>query len=347
MQPFLFHTVSVKTFLTRAAAAALMALVAVLCAFTTLRLFLHGREVTVPNLTDKSDEDAAKTLKSLGLNLSVENRFYSAAITPNHVLSQSPNPGAVVRRGWQVRVTESLGGQRVTVPDLTGQTARPAELILRRLNLEPAPAAHLPAPGTAGTVIAQSPAPNTTGLSGPRVALLVADDTPSADSAAYVMPQLTGLSLYAANTRLAAAGLHIGAASDPTYTPPAPDPSLNPVPSPTDPTAAPNAATTTPDPAIPPTITSPPPVNPSAIITSQTPAPGHKVTRADTIRVSASLPHTPQFDQAPTITPISPLTASDQVAVLNFEITTVILSEAKNLRIAVLAVDRSCLSLAL
>ena len=274
-----------KTFFTRLGAGLLMFLVALLAASATLRLFIHGREVSVPNLTNLSDADAAKAADKLGLNLSVENRFYSAAIAPNHVLSQLPVAGSRVRHGWQVRITESLGGQQVNVPDILGQTERPATLVLRRLQLEPGTAAHLPAPGPAGIVLAQSPPANSSGLTGPHIGLLVSDDQAQADNAAaYVMPSLIGLTVFNANVRLAAAGLHIASASDPTYVAPVVD-----APS-TDPSAPPA------DPAIPPTVLAPPPVSGNATISSQNPAPGHRVTRADRIYVSASVHTTSSAD---------------------------------------------------
>ncbi len=285
-----------RTFFTRLGAAMLMFLVALLAASATLRLFIHGREVVVPNLTNLSDEDAAKAADKLGLNLSVENRFYSAAIAPNHVLSQLPAAGSRVRRGWQVRITESLGGQQVNVPDILGQTERPATLVLRRLQLEPGAAAHIPAPAPAGTILAQSPPANSTGLTGPHIGLLVADDETQADTAAaYVMPSLVGLTVFEANVRLASAGLHIASASDPTYVapaPPTPDPTITPSPS--------DANAPTPDPAIPPTvIVPPPPVSGNATISSQNPAPGHRVTRTDRIYVSASVRTTIPAESTP------------------------------------------------
>ena len=274
-----------KTFFTRVGAGLLMFLVALLAASATLRLFIHGREVDVPNLTNMSDADAAKAASALGLNLSVENRFYSAAIAPNHVLSQLPVAGSRVRRGWQVRVTESLGGQQVNVPDVIGQTERPASLVLRRLQLEPGTAAHLPGVGAADVVLAQSPPANSTGLTGPHIGLLVSDDQAAADtSAAYVMPSLIGMTIFNANVRLASAGLHIASSVDPTYVAPAPDPSL--AASPADPNAPPAP---TADPAIPPTVVAPPPVSGNATITSQNPAPGRRVTHTDRISVAASV----------------------------------------------------------
>ena len=252
-----------------------MFLVAFLAGAAALRLSIHGREVSVPNLEGKSDSEAADLAKDLGLNLSVENRFYSAAVAPNHVLSQSPVAGSRVRRGWQVRVTESLGGQHVEVPDVTGQGERPASLVLRRQQLELGTVVHLPAPGAAGVVLGQSPPPNSAGLNGPRVALLVTDDLAAGDtSAAYVMPQIVGMTLGAAGSRLSTVGLHISSAAAPAPVVEAPAVDA------TDPSAAAAAA---PDAAVP---VVPVPVSTSAVITSQSPAAGHRVTRADAIRVT-------------------------------------------------------------
>lgn len=208
-----------KRLLNIALTALAMLLVAALAALLSLRVAIHGREVAVPALSGLSDQDAALATRRLGLNLSVENRFFSASIPPNHVLSQAPPPGERVRRGWQVRVTESLGAQHVAAPDLTGQSERPAALMLNHLQLTLAPDAHLPTAGVDGVVVAQSPEPNSRSATEPRVALLVTEALPDPDEApAFVMPRLTGLSVRSATTLLAGAGLHLGSITslDPT-----------------------------------------------------------------------------------------------------------------------------------
>jgi len=234
--------------------------VALVFAFLSLRIAIHGREVAVPNLAGLSDSDAADAARDLGLNLSVENRFYSPTVQPNHILSQSPVAGSRVRRGWQVRITESLGPQSMSVPDVIGQTDRPASLILRRLQLDVGAVAHLPAPSPSGIVLAQSPPANSKGLNGPRVSLLVSDDEIAVDTPAFVMPSLIGLTVGTASLRLAGAGLHITTA-------PVPD----------EPDTSDTGAAT-------------PPVAPTgaATITSQFPLAGHRVTQADTIHVTLS-----------------------------------------------------------
>ena len=94
-----------------------------------------------------------------GLSLNVENRFYSTVTPAGRVLSQSPGPGTKVRRQWAVRITESLGPQRVSVPNVIGQTEREAAVNIRRLSLDLGTVAYIPAPGPPGIVLTQSPTP--------------------------------------------------------------------------------------------------------------------------------------------------------------------------------------------
>lgn len=279
---------ALKTLTLRTLAGLAMLTIFLLCAFATMRIAIHGREVTVPALAGMSDTDAALAAKKLGLNLSVENRFYAGTVPANHILSQSPLPGASVRRGGELRVTESLGAQQVPVPDVTGQDEHPATLMLKRLQLDLGSVAHIPAPGPTGTILAQSPAPNVAGLDGPRVAILVADDEPSPNSIAYVMPSIVGLTVAAANQHLGTAGLHVfipTPSDEPAPDATTPDPSL------TLPTlnTPPSATAPAPDPAIPPDVPQPA-ILPTSVITSQFPLPGRRVTRADNIHVTVTTP---------------------------------------------------------
>ena len=288
-----------RRILVRTLAGAALFAVFLLCSFAAMRLFIHGREVTVPNLTGVSDSDAEAQLRKLGLHLSVENRFYTPTIATNHVLSQSPIPGARVRRGWQIRVTESLGQQQVPVPDVTGQDQHPAEFMLKRLQLELGQVAHIPGPGPTGTILAQSPPPNSAGLDGPRVAVLVADDQNTPASVGFVMPSIVGLTVGTANARLAPAGLHIAAPAPPPVV--VPDPTTASAATPPA-SSAPAGAPTPQDPAIPPTVApAAPAFRYNSVITSQSPLPGRRVSRADTIHVTVTNPTETPAD--PTATP--------------------------------------------
>jgi eukaryotic-like serine/threonine-protein kinase len=203
-----------------------MVAVAIISAYLAMRIAIHGREVTVPNLANLTLPDASKKTAALGLRLDVENHFYSATIPAGIVLSQSPAPGAIVRRQWTVRITQSLGPQQVSIPSLTGETERPATITLRRLSLELGSISHLPSTSSPGIVLAQSPTANGSGIDSPRVSLLLSapepdtdtDDSPTAamadPSTAIVMPSLTGLTLSAAVARATSVGLHIVSAED-------------------------------------------------------------------------------------------------------------------------------------
>jgi eukaryotic-like serine/threonine-protein kinase len=185
----------------------LLVTVALLAAITTMHFAIHGAEVQVPSLKGMTVAEARSQSAGMGLNLDVDNRYYSADVAAGHILSQSPPEGTVVRRAWRVRVAESLGPQKVDVPDTVGTDDRLAALRLRRVGLEVGATAHLPDAAVAeGTVIAQDPPAHAQGIERPAVNLLVAaSDNEIPDG--YVMPDLTGLPVVAAQADLAKVGI--------------------------------------------------------------------------------------------------------------------------------------------
>jgi beta-lactam-binding protein with PASTA domain len=190
----------------------LLALIAValVSAILTMQFAIHGAEVRIPALKDMTVAEARSQTSGLGLNLEVDNRYYSAEVAAGHILSQSPVPGAVVRREWRVRVAESLGPQKVEVPSVIGAQERTAALNLRRVGLEAGMVAQLPdARVESGTVLAQDPPAKAQGIEKPSVNLLVAaaDDSP-ADG--FVMPDLTGLPILSAESQLSRVGIKFG-----------------------------------------------------------------------------------------------------------------------------------------
>ena len=149
-------------------------LIFIASALIAMRIAIHGREVQVPKLTGLAPSDAQRVANGVGLQLSVENSFYSAEVPAGRVLSQLPPPGTTVRKGWQVRVSQSLGPQRITIPDVVGQSRRVAEINLRRRGIEIGNVAVRNMPGAAPEqVLAQSPAANAQAVTAPKVDLLV------------------------------------------------------------------------------------------------------------------------------------------------------------------------------
>jgi beta-lactam-binding protein with PASTA domain len=182
---------------------------ALLSAITTMHFAIHGAEVKVPTLKGMTVAEARSQAAGMGLNLDVDNRYYSADIAAGHILSQSPSPDAVVRREWHVRVAESLGPQKVDVPDTLGTDARVAALRLRRAGLEVGTTAKLPFSGAEdGTVLAQDPPAHSHGIAQPSVNILVAASTNSAPDG-YVMPDLIGIPVITAQQILTRIGLKV------------------------------------------------------------------------------------------------------------------------------------------
>jgi beta-lactam-binding protein with PASTA domain len=198
---------AVKNFFQVASLLLLLLTVALLSAITTMHFAIHGAEVQVPALKGMTEEDARSETAGLGLNLDVDNRYYSADVAAGHILSQSPAAGTVVRREWLVRVAQSLGPQKVEVPDTVGRGERVAALTLRRVGLEVGATARLPyGKAEEGTVLAQDPPAHAQGIARPSVNLLVAaasDEVPDG----FVMPEMIGLPAMSAQAELARVGI--------------------------------------------------------------------------------------------------------------------------------------------
>ena len=183
----------------------ILLVVALFSALAAMRIAIHGREVRVPNVKGSTTLQAQETANSSGLIVSVEDKFYSTDVPAGKVISQFPVPGSRVRRGWRIRVAESLGPQRATIPDLTGQTELAATLNLRQRGLELATLAGVPvADAVPDQIVAQVPPANATNVSSPKVSVLLAEPPPNPE---YVMPNFVGRQLADAKDKIAKAGL--------------------------------------------------------------------------------------------------------------------------------------------
>jgi eukaryotic-like serine/threonine-protein kinase len=177
-------------------------------ALLAMRFAIQGREVHVPRLTGITPAEAERIANSDGLILSVENRFYSPSVPAGRIISQSPTPNATVRRGWKIRVAASLGTQHAAVPNLIGQSQHAAGINVSRRGLEIGTVAtiHLPS-ATPDTVVAQSPPPDATDATSPKVGLIFA----ATDSGQrFVMPSFVGKPLAEANIALIKGGFTLG-----------------------------------------------------------------------------------------------------------------------------------------
>jgi beta-lactam-binding protein with PASTA domain len=240
--------------------ALVLVIVAMVSALTAMQFAIHGQEVAVPPLVGLSPAEAERALSGLGLQVSIERQYYSPQIPEGRIMSQLPLPGTKVRRGWQVRVAQSLGPTRVTIPDVTGQSEHAAELNIRRRGLDVASMAQVQAVDIPGDqVLAQNPMANATQVTAPKISLLISE---AAEPQSFVMPSFVGQALGSVNRALQDAGFRLGNVNVAAPAGDTPSPSIQELPA----LAAAPAQTSEPAQA-----------TPASIIVSQVPAAGQKV----------------------------------------------------------------------
>jgi len=188
-----------------------LVVIALVSALTAMRFAIHGQEVQVPSVIGLTPSDAERAVAGLGLQIEVERQYYSPAIPEGHIMTQMPLAGTKVRRGWQLRVAQSIGPQRVSIPDVTKESERAAELNIRRRGLEVASVAEIQLAGTpADQVLAQSPPANANQVAAPKTSLLV---SAAGEVPAFVMPTFLGQPLGSATRTLQDAGFKLGTVS--------------------------------------------------------------------------------------------------------------------------------------
>ena len=209
-----------KSFFRFVLLALVLLVVALVSALTAMRFAIHGRESKVPDLVGKTPAEARRIAEASGFEMEVERQYFSPTIPEGRIISQVPAAGMQIRRGWQLRVAESLGPQRVQIPNVIGESERAAEINIKRRGLDMGNTAVVSLDdATPDQVIAQSPPPNASGIATPKISLLTGQP---AQPAAYVMPSFVGQPLGIATNALRDAGFQLGKVTmeeQPTPTP--------------------------------------------------------------------------------------------------------------------------------
>jgi eukaryotic-like serine/threonine-protein kinase len=184
----------------------ILASVAFLSALTAVRFAIQGREVAMPDVVGMKAIEAQQTLRSRGVGIKVEDRIYNA-LPVDVVVRQSPAPGSRVKTGQYAHVMLSLGPQKATIPALVDHSLRAARIELLRggMQLGEISSAYLPV-GQHDAVIQQQPTPGTSDATSPHIDLLV---SLGSRPPAYVMPEMVGLSLAEAESKLVGSGLKV------------------------------------------------------------------------------------------------------------------------------------------
>ncbi len=105
----------------------------VLFAVTGMRVALRVREVPVPDLRNHTVAEATAQLQDAGLALTVDQSGrLDPKVPAGRIALQEPAAGAVTRRQRSVRVWMSQGPRITTIPTLTGESERAAQLRLQQ-----------------------------------------------------------------------------------------------------------------------------------------------------------------------------------------------------------------------
>jgi beta-lactam-binding protein with PASTA domain len=174
-----------------------------------LRSDRRSNLVEVPDWIGRGREEALAQAQASGLVIEVAEMRHDPGVAVDRIVQQDPPPGSEVRHGRTIRVVVSLGGETLTVPKVTGQPARQAEIEMRRQGLTPGWEARVHDDSVpVGVVIDQAPIGGTLSVSGERVHRLVSEG-PRVPR--WVMPDLAGLTLRDAQEWITLCGFRGGA----------------------------------------------------------------------------------------------------------------------------------------
>jgi len=162
----------------------------------------------VPTVTGKTQADAEKALKDVGLTASVTKGF-SSTVVKGIVISQAPEAGQKVPSETSVGIVVSEGAQNVVVPGVSGQTQSQATSALKALGLGTQVVTNYSSQTTKGQVADQFPSAGTAVPPGTIVGLVVSGGPiPSGNSTATVsVASVVGMTSSSAETALKNQGL--------------------------------------------------------------------------------------------------------------------------------------------
>jgi len=166
----------------------ILASAAFLSAITAMRIAIHGRETTMPNLVGKNVAEASQALRAKGLILHVADRVYSD-LPINQVVRQTPPAGMLMKVSQQAHVVLSLGQRELQIPNLEGNTLRVSRIELLRAGLQVGEVSTLALPDQPMDAVVQQNPKSGKGGATPRVDLLV---SAGQREMSYVMPYFIG-----------------------------------------------------------------------------------------------------------------------------------------------------------
>ncbi len=129
-------------------------------------------KVSVPSVVGESEANATATLTNNGLKYTIGRQVSNES--SGTVLSENPNAGTTVSKGSSVALVISAGAQKVSVPNVVGQTIASAESTLLAAGFH-VTTNYVNNPAQVGTVVSESPGAATQAPQGSSVTLDVSN----------------------------------------------------------------------------------------------------------------------------------------------------------------------------
>jgi serine/threonine-protein kinase len=164
--------------------------VGIVSALAVIALLLRQEEVRVPDLIGKDVVSVIEIVSSVGLQLAVDRREPSQSVAKDAIVSQSPLPGAGIKKGRKIRIVVSTGPRELFAPKVIGEAYRKADITLRQAGVAETFVSRVWSDTVErDMVIAQDPPPNAPIEKGGKVGILV---SLGRKPRVYVTPKLVG-----------------------------------------------------------------------------------------------------------------------------------------------------------
>jgi beta-lactam-binding protein with PASTA domain/predicted Ser/Thr protein kinase len=161
-------------------------------------------EVSVPDVVDRTEEQARRILEDAGLEVGRVERRENPDVPEGVVFGQDPRAQEVVEEGTPVRLTVSAGVETVTVPRVEGLPEADARRLLRDVGLVPDARREERSDVEPGLVLSQEPRADEEVRPGSTVVITVSTAVPTVP-----VPDVVGRSQGEATNILSGAGFRV------------------------------------------------------------------------------------------------------------------------------------------
>ncbi|MCI9129752.1 MAG: Stk1 family PASTA domain-containing Ser/Thr kinase [Eggerthellaceae bacterium] len=167
-----------------------------------------GEKAEVPDVTGMTADQAQMTIEQAGFKVGEVNNVYDDATEPGTVVGQNPKGGSQADKGSKINIDVSQGSEEIEVPDVSGMTLDEARKAITVAGFSVGETTKEYSDSVEeGHVMKQTPAAGSMAAQGSKVDLVVSQGTDQVE-----VPDVSGMSLDAARSRLEKAGLKISQA---------------------------------------------------------------------------------------------------------------------------------------